>query len=90
VKVLDPKHPVTKGLRDFEVLDETYSGYYVDPEAKPLLTTTEPSSTPVIGWTKKYGKARVVTLQSGHDAHTFGNASFRKLLKQAIFWAVKE
>jgi type 1 glutamine amidotransferase len=44
----------------------------------------------VIGWTKKYGKARVVTLQSGHDAHTFGNASFRKLLKQAIFWAVKE
>jgi type 1 glutamine amidotransferase len=71
-------------------LDETYSGYYIDPEAKPLLITTEPSSTRVIGWTKKYGKARVVTLQSGHDAHTFGNASFRKLLKQAIFWAVKE
>jgi uncharacterized protein len=89
-RVLDSRHPVTRRLRDFEVLDETYSGYYVDPEALPLLTTTEPTSTPVIGWTKKYGKAQVVTLQSGHDAHTFGNASFRKLLRQSILWVVKE
>jgi type 1 glutamine amidotransferase len=90
VKVLDSRHPVTKGLMDFEVLDETYSGYYVDSGVKPLLTTTETSSTPVIGWTKKYGKAQVVTLQSGHDANTFGNASFRRLLRQAILWVVKE
>jgi type 1 glutamine amidotransferase len=90
VKVLDSRHPVTKGLRDFEVLDETYSGYYVDPEAKSLLTTTEPTSTPVIGWTKKYGKAQVVTLQSGHDSLTFGNPDFRKLLRQSILWVVKE
>jgi uncharacterized protein len=90
VKVINPKHPVTKGLSDFEVLDETYSGYYVVPEALPLLTTQEPSSTPVIGWTKKYGRAQVVTLQSGHDANTFGNAGFRKLLRQSILWVLKE
>jgi len=90
LKVVDPKHPVTKGLRDFEVLDESYLGYYVDPEATPLLRTEEPTSTPVVGWTKKYGKAQVVTLQSGHDAHTFANPDFRKLLKQAIQWVVKE
>jgi uncharacterized protein len=90
VKITNPRHPVTKGIPDFEVLDETYLGYYVDPEAKTLLTTDEPSSTPVTGWTKKYGKAQVVTLQSGHDAHTFGNPNFRKLLKQSILWVVKE
>jgi type 1 glutamine amidotransferase len=44
------------------------------------------SSTPVIGWAKQYGKARVVTLQSGHDVPTFENPNFRKLLKQAILW----
>lgn len=90
VRVVDAKHPVTKDLKDFEVLDETYLGYYVDPVAVPLLTTEEKSSTPVIGWTKKFGKSQVVTLQSGHDSHTFENPNFRKLLKQSIQWTLKE
>jgi type 1 glutamine amidotransferase len=86
VKVLDPKNPVTKGIKDFDIFDETYKGYYVEEGVTPLLTTDEPSSNSVIGWTKKYGKARVVTLQSGHDVPTFENPNFRKLLKQSIEW----
>jgi type 1 glutamine amidotransferase len=83
------KHPVTKGVKDFELFDETYKGYWVDPSVKVLITTKEVSSNPVIGWTKKYGKAKIVVLQSGHDTPTFQNPSFRLLLKQAIEWAVK-
>jgi len=90
VKISDNDHPVTKGLEDFEVFDESYKGYYVDPGVKPLLTTEEPSSSPVIGWTKKYGKARVVTIQSGHDVPTFENPNFRILLKQAVEWVYNE
>jgi len=86
VHIVDPDNPVTKGLTDFEIFDETYKGYYVEDGVTPLLTTDESSSTPVIGWSKKYGKARVVALQSGHDAPTFENPNFRKLLKQAIEW----
>lgn len=86
VKIVDPENPVTKGLSDFEIFDETYKGFYVSGNVTPILTTDEPSSTPVIGWTKTYGKARVVTLQSGHDVPTFENPVFRKLLKQAIEW----
>ena len=26
----NPKHPVTKGVPDFEIFDETYKGYYVE------------------------------------------------------------
>ncbi len=89
VKIADSKHPVTAGLTDFDIFDETYKGYYVEPGVKPLLLTDEKSSNPVIGWTKKYGKARVVTLQSGHDVPTFENPSFRKLLKQSIEWVSK-
>jgi len=84
VKVTNTKHPVTKGVNDFEIFDETYKGYYVEEGVTPLLTTEEPSSTTVIGWTKTYSKARVVVLQSGHDVPTFENLSFRKLLKQSI------
>jgi type 1 glutamine amidotransferase len=85
--VAKQKHPVTKGVKDFELFDETYKGYYVAKEVVPLLITTEPSSTPVIGWAHTYGKARVVTLQSGHDTPTFQNENFRKLLKQSIEWS---
>lgn len=29
VKVVDPGNPITKGINDFEIFDETYKGYYV-------------------------------------------------------------
>jgi type 1 glutamine amidotransferase len=87
VNITKKKHPVTKGIKDFEVFDETDKGYYVASGVVPLLTTTEKSSNPLIGWTWQYGKARVVTLQSGHAAPTFQNENFRKLLKQAIEWS---
>ena len=90
VKISDKKHPVTKGLNDFQIFDETYKGYYVEDGVTPLLTTDEPSSTPTIGWAKEYGKSRIVVLQSGHDVPTFENPNFRKLLKQAIVWVYKK
>lgn len=86
VKVEAKNHPVTKDLQDFQIFDETYKGFYVADDVTPLLTTEEPSSSPVIGWTKNYGKAKVVVLQSGHDVPTFENSDFRKLLKQSIMW----
>ena len=89
VKVANPNHPVTKGINDFEILDESYKGYYIADDVTPLLTTDEPTSEPVIGWTKKYGKARIVVFQSGHDTPTLENPDYRKLLKQAIIWVGK-
>jgi type 1 glutamine amidotransferase len=86
VRIADRNHPVTAGIGDFDIFDETYRGYYVEPDVTPLLLTDEPSSNQIIGWTKSYGKARVVTLQSGHDVPTFENPDFRKLLKQSIEW----
>jgi len=86
IKIYNTKHPVTRGVDDFPIFDETYKGYYVAEDVTPLLTTDEPSSAPVIGWTKNYGKSRIVVLQSGHDVPTFENPNFRKLLKQAIKW----
>lgn len=86
VKVVNKENPVTKGVADFPIFDETYKGYYVEDGVTPLLTTDEPTSTPVIGWSKIYGKSRIVVLQSGHDVPTFENPNFRKLLKQSIEW----
>ena len=84
--VVDKNNPVTEGVKDFDLFDETYKGYWIEPGVTPILTTTDTTSTHVIGWTKKYGKARIVTLQSGHDSPTFENPAFRQILIQSIRW----
>lgn len=87
VKVADPKHPVTRGVSDFEIEDETYGGFEVLPDSKPLLTTDHPENTSTICWWRNYGPARVVYLQLGHDHKAFENPNYRRLLANAIRWA---
>jgi type 1 glutamine amidotransferase len=87
VKIADPNHPITRGLQDFDIRDETYGRYEVQPQSQVLLTTDEPTSTPKIGWIKNYGTARVVYLQLGHDHFAYENPHYRRLLAQAIRWS---
>ena len=67
VKVADKKHPVTKGIDDFDIIDEAYGKGIVNSGVHVLLTTDEPTSTPSIAWTNRYGKSNVVTILLGHD-----------------------
>jgi uncharacterized protein len=80
-------HPITEGLRDFEIDDETYKGFYVDPGVTELLRVDHPKSGPIVGWEHEYGKARVVYIQLGHGPSAYANASYRRLVENAIYWA---
>jgi type 1 glutamine amidotransferase len=86
VKIADPHHPVTRGLTNFEIRDETYKGFDVAADVKPLLTTTEPLSGPVIGWARTNGLSRWVYVQLGHDHFAYDNPNYRQLVQQAIQW----
>ncbi|MBI5394094.1 MAG: ThuA domain-containing protein [Verrucomicrobia bacterium] len=86
VHIADPKHPVTKGMKDFEIFDETYGGFEVKPGVKALLTTDEPTSGKTIGWAKTYGKSRVVYIELGHDHLAYENPNYQRLIAQAIKW----
>jgi hypothetical protein len=86
IQIKDENHPVTAGVADFLLLDETYDHFYVQPNVTQLLVTDTPGSSKVIGWTKQYGLARVVTFQSGHDVPAYQSPEYRKLLWQAIKW----
>jgi len=79
-------HPVTAGLEDFTIHDETYGGLQVLPSSQVLLTTDEPTSTPQLAWAHSFGEGRVVCLQLGHDHLAYENPSYRRLLAQAIRW----
>ncbi|MEK7684904.1 MAG: ThuA domain-containing protein [Verrucomicrobiota bacterium] len=89
VKVADPTHPVTRGLQDFDIQDETYGGFEVKPESHALLTTEEKTSSPTIAWAKTYEAARVVYVELGHDHFAFENPNYRRLVAQAIRWTAK-
>ncbi|MBM3471711.1 MAG: ThuA domain-containing protein [Armatimonadetes bacterium] len=89
VRVVDPKHPVTRGLSDFTIHDEVYGGYEVLPRAHPLLTTDHPESSPTLAWTNWYGNSRVVTIQLGHDHFAYENPNYRRLVSQAIRWVAR-
>ena len=86
VKIANRKHPVTKGIEDFDIIDETYKDGCVNPDVHVLLTTDEPTSTPSVAWTNRYGKSKVVTILLGHDQQAWNNPSFQKLVTQAIMW----
>lgn len=87
VQVVNPNHPITRGVKDFEIHDETYKDLYVHPKANVLLQCDHPTSSPVIGWVMSHEKARVATLQLGHDSKAYANENYRKLVIQAIRWA---
>lgn len=89
IQVLNRDHPVTRGLNDFEIRDETYRLFDVAADVTPLLGTQEPLSNPVIAWAKTYQQARVVYLQSGHDHYAYENPNFRRFLANAIRWAAR-
>jgi len=80
-------HPISYGIDNFTITDETYKGFRVAPDVNVFLTTDDPSSGPQIGWTRTYGKSRVVCIQSGHDSKVYNNPSYREVIQMAIRWA---
>lgn len=90
IAVADKEHPITKGVKDFTILDETYKNVYVRDDVHLLLTCDHPLSTKQIAWTHRYEKSPIFTIMLGHDKHAYGNENLRTILKQGIAWLVNE
>ncbi len=84
--IADPKHPITKGMKDFEIKDEWYGKQTFIKGINVLVTTDEPKSDKNIAWTHKYSGARVFGYQSGHDVKAWANPGHRQLLGNGIRW----
>jgi type 1 glutamine amidotransferase len=86
VQVADPGHPITQGLADWEMIDETYKMNETDDNSHILLTLDHPQSMRAIAWTRQYRQSRVFCLQSGHDNQTWQNEQFTTLIRRGILW----
>ncbi|HET9178406.1 MAG TPA: ThuA domain-containing protein [Terriglobia bacterium] len=90
VHVADPSSPVTRGLRDFDIVDEAYNHYWVDPKVHVLLTTDNPASEKVIAWSHRYKKSRIVYVELGHGPSAYENSNYSTFVRQAIFWVARK
>jgi type 1 glutamine amidotransferase len=88
VTIADKEHPITRGLADFQIHDETYQSYFHDPGNRVLLKTNHPKSDSAIAWVRKYANSRVAYIQLGHDHHAYEHPMYRTLVARAIRWSV--
>lgn len=89
VHIADREHPITRGLDDFVIHDETYGGLWIAPDVQVLLRTTHPKASAQIAWVREEGRGRVVYLQLGHDEKSYAHPAFRTLVGRAIHWAAR-
>jgi len=94
VKITDKKDPVTKGLKDFNMVSEQYY-MHVDPNVKVLATTAfnadhsywiNGAVIPVV-WKKTYGKGRIFYSSLGHVVKDFEVPEAFEIIKRGICWA---
>jgi len=89
IHVEDPNHPITKGLSDFTIHDETYCRQSFAGDNHLLLTTDHPTSDKPIAWVRTHRKARVCTIQLGHGPPTYNDKNCRRIVAQAIRWTAR-
>ncbi|MBW8039906.1 MAG: ThuA domain-containing protein [Planctomycetes bacterium] len=87
VHIEDTKHPITRGLADFDVHDETYKKCIFEKDNHLLLTTNHPESDTEIGWVRSYGKGKVCFIMVGHGPSVYAHPSYRQLVARSIRWS---
>lgn len=86
--IADPGHPITAGLSDWSMCDETYVMPGVPAEGNHvLLTTDHPRSLSTLAWVRQYHGARVFCYASGHDGRAWGDPNFQSVLLRGILWS---
>ena len=89
VKVLDHDHPITSGIEDWTITDETYLMDGPDGGSRILLGTDHPKSMKALAWTRTLRNSRLFCLVLGHDASAWRDPGFRQVLGRGIGWTAQ-
>ena len=90
-KVVDPDHPIIKGLEPFRTWDETYVHTKHNTKDRHVLQTRDDQAgSEPWTWTRTQGKGRVFYTAYGHDARTWGHPGFHDLVERGIRWAASK
>jgi type 1 glutamine amidotransferase len=99
-----PRHAVTRGVKPFKINDEWYFNLrFREGAVTPILVATPPEDARRNDASKQFpGRAEIVAwtterpdggrgfgFTGGHFHRNWGNADFRKLVLNALFWIAK-
>lgn len=89
VRILKPRDPVVKGLKDFRVRSEQYY-MHVDPSNQVLAETVFRGKTgmPAV-WKRLYGRGRVFYSSIGHSAKDFEVPEVLEIILRGAAWAAR-
>ena len=103
MKIVNPDHPITRGVKDFVVSEEQHFLIYdKDPKAVLVRSLNEQGleikteahgnqgATCEACWAYDYGKGRVCFMAPGHTVPSFWNPEYVKLQKNALRWLLRQ
>jgi type 1 glutamine amidotransferase len=75
-------HPITKGMDDFQILDELY---IVEGDSSKLEIVAVAENHPLM-WCRNWGRGKMIYLALGHDDYSMNNSGYVKLLRNGVLW----
>jgi type 1 glutamine amidotransferase len=88
IKVMDDQHPIMKGMKGFDTVDELYTCLTGKPPIKVLATArskVDGKDYPM-AFVLDYGKGRVFHSVLGHDVQALANPDVGRLFRNASAW----
>ena len=89
VKIVDPQHPITRKMRDFQADDELYTCLAGNRPVQ-LLATARSKLTGKdhpMAFAFEYGKGRVFHTPLGHDVRAIEMPGVAELVRRGCLWA---
>ncbi|OPZ28811.1 MAG: Trehalose utilization [Lentisphaerae bacterium ADurb.BinA184] len=89
VNITDRTHAITKGIKDFKLVNTEQYYLHTDPSNHVLATTTFKDGNVVMPavWTRMWGKGRVFYASYGHTDKDFAVPEALTIVQRGMLWA---
>lgn len=92
VRIVDPEHPITRGMKDFETVDELYTCLTGDipiHQVAAARSKVDGKDYPM-AFVLEVDKGRVFHCVLGHDPQAFGPSQVQELFEKGCLWAARK
>jgi hypothetical protein len=88
VKVVNKKHPITDGVKDYVAVDERHTPIIHANDITVLTEAVNGDQKSVNGYIRTYGKGRICHLANGHNLEVLTNPEMQKLMVNGALWCI--
>jgi type 1 glutamine amidotransferase len=90
-EVVDPNHPITRGVSDFFTADEQHTPPYETNKVHLLLRNRSDDGkvAAAAGWVYEPGRGRLCHLANGHTREALNHPMFQRLMTNAVNWCLR-